>query len=94
MFAEVFRGQRPGGVFLTIEITNSWIHRVSHFRSTFTPVTSGPVLARLTAAGFSRISVDWRRGAFRFRAARAEFAGHPIDYPFGLKCNAVPRPHF
>ncbi len=70
MFAEVYRVLRPGGVFLAFEINDSWVHRVGHIGSTFTPVSAGSAFARLTHAGFSRISVDFRRGAFRVGAVR------------------------
>ena len=70
MFAEVFRVLRPGGVFVAFEITDSWIHRVSHIRSTFTPVLPGPAFGRLSTAGFSPIALDLRKGAFRFSAIR------------------------
>jgi ubiquinone/menaquinone biosynthesis C-methylase UbiE len=70
-FAEVFRVLRPGGVFLAFEIADSWLHRVGHFRSTFTPLTPGSAFARLNAAGFSRLAVDLRKGAFRFSATRS-----------------------
>ncbi len=70
MFAEVYRVLRPGGIFLAFEINDSWVHRVGHIRSTFTPVAAGSAFARLTRAGFSRISVDFRRGAFRVGAFR------------------------
>jgi len=72
MMAEVFRVLRPGGIFVTFEVTDSWIHRVGHFRSTFTPISPGSAFARLTAAGFSRISVDFRGGGFRLSATRAQ----------------------
>jgi ubiquinone/menaquinone biosynthesis C-methylase UbiE len=71
MFAEVLRVLRSGGVFLAFEINESWIHHLGHFKSTFTPVSAGSTFARLTAAGFSRISVDFRRGGFRLHAIRA-----------------------
>jgi ubiquinone/menaquinone biosynthesis C-methylase UbiE len=70
MFAEVYRVLRPGGIFLAFEINDSWVHRVGHIRSTFTPLSAGSAFARLTRAGFSRISVDFRRGAFRLGALR------------------------
>jgi SAM-dependent methyltransferase len=73
-FAEVFRTLRPGGVFLAFEITDSWLHRVGHFRSTFTPLTPGSAFARLNVAGFSRVAIDLRKGAFRLSATRAENA--------------------
>lgn len=69
-FAEAFRVLRPGGVFLVGEIMDSWIHRVGHIGSTFTPVAPGAAFARLTNAGFSRVSVDFRSGGFRLSAIR------------------------
>jgi SAM-dependent methyltransferase len=70
-FAEIWRVLRPGGVFLTFEIQDGWLQRVGHIRSTFVPVTPAPALARLTAAGFSNVTFDFRRGGFRIRALRA-----------------------
>ncbi len=70
-FAEIWRVLRPGGVFLAFEIQDGWLHRVGHIRSTFVPVTPGSVFARLTTVGFSKVSVDFRRGGFRIRALRA-----------------------
>ena len=72
MFAEVFRVLRPGGVFLAFEITDTWLNRAIHYKSTFTPLTPGSAFARLTSAGFSRVSIDFRRGGFRLSAARAK----------------------
>jgi ubiquinone/menaquinone biosynthesis C-methylase UbiE len=72
MFAEVFRVLRPGGIFIAFDIADSWFHRVGHIRSTFTPLPLATVLPRLTAAGFSGIAVDQRKGAFRVTASRAQ----------------------
>jgi SAM-dependent methyltransferase len=69
--AEVHRVLRPGGCFFAFEINDGWIHRVAHFRSTFTPVTPGSAFARLTKVGFSKISVDFRGGGYRVSARRA-----------------------
>lgn len=69
-FAEIFRVLRPGGVFLAFEIQDGWLHRVGHIRSTFVPVSPASAIARLTAAGFSRVAVDFRSGGFRIRALR------------------------
>jgi len=74
MFAEVYRVLRPGGVFFAFEINDSWLHRLGHLRSTFTPLSAGSAFARLTRAGFSRISVDFSRGAFRLGAVRGNEA--------------------
>ncbi len=70
MFAEAFRVLRPGGVFIAFEIPGNWLHRVGHIRSTFTPLLPSSAFARLTAAGFSKISLDVRRGGFRLTAIR------------------------
>jgi ubiquinone/menaquinone biosynthesis C-methylase UbiE len=69
-FAEVFRVLRPGGMFLAVEISDSWLHRRMHFRSTFTPLAPASAFARLTSAGFSRISVDFQNGGFRLSAIK------------------------
>jgi len=68
---EVHRVLRPGGTFFAFEINNDWIHRVAHYGSTFTPVTPASAFARLTNAGFSKISVDFRSGGYRVSARRA-----------------------
>jgi SAM-dependent methyltransferase len=70
-FTEIFRVLRPGGIFLAFEIQDGWLQRVGHIRSTFVPVVPATVPVRLTTAGFSRVTVDFRRGAFRVRALRA-----------------------
>jgi ubiquinone/menaquinone biosynthesis C-methylase UbiE len=70
-FAEIRRVLRPSGVFLAFEIQDGWMHRVGHIGSTFVPIQPAEVSTRLTAGGFSRASVDARRGGFRIRALRA-----------------------
>src|SRR5438445_12090686 len=70
-FAEIWRVLRPGGVFLALEIQDGWLHRVGHIKSTFVPVMPVSAFARLTAAGFSKVTVDFQRGGFRIRALRA-----------------------
>jgi ubiquinone/menaquinone biosynthesis C-methylase UbiE len=81
MFAEVFRVLRPGGVFVAFEITDSWIQRVGHLRSTFTPLSPASVFPRLAAAGFSRIALDLRKGAFRVTALRPNEQELPAGSP-------------
>jgi len=73
-FAEICRTLQPGGVFLAFEIQDGWLHRVAHIRSTFVPVVPASAFARLTTAGFSKVTVDIRRGGFRIRALRAREA--------------------
>jgi ubiquinone/menaquinone biosynthesis C-methylase UbiE len=70
-FTEICRVLRPGGVFLAFEIQDGWMNRVVHIRSTFVPVAPGSSIARLQAAGFSRVTTDSRRGGFCIRAIRA-----------------------
>jgi len=77
MFAEVHRVLRPGGSFFAAEITDGWLNRAVHYKSTFTPVAPASAFTRLTAAGFSRVSVDFRRGSFRIRARKAAEASAP-----------------
>jgi SAM-dependent methyltransferase len=75
-FAEVFRVLRPGGMFLAVEIQDGWLQRIGHIRSTFVPVRPSSVPERLAAHGFSSVSVDFLRGAYRLRALRARDAVH------------------
>jgi SAM-dependent methyltransferase len=70
-FAEVWRVLRPGGIFVAFEIHDGWLQRLAHTRSTFVPVKASAAHARLNAAGFARVSVDFLRGAFVLRAHRA-----------------------
>jgi ubiquinone/menaquinone biosynthesis C-methylase UbiE len=69
-FAEIFRVLRPGGVFVALEIQDSWLTRVAHFRSTFVPVSTDGLDNRLRAAGFFNVSVSNQRGAIRICAER------------------------
>jgi SAM-dependent methyltransferase len=73
-FAEICRTLRPGGVFLAFEIQDGWLHRVAHIRSTFVPLAPASAFARLTAAGFPKVTVDIQRGGFRIRALHARDA--------------------
>ena len=67
---EAYRVLRPNGVFLAFEIHDGWLPRLIHTRSTFVPFAASSANARLNAAGFSRASVDFRRGGFLMRACR------------------------
>jgi ubiquinone/menaquinone biosynthesis C-methylase UbiE len=70
-FAEILRVLRSGGVFVGLEIQNTWFNRLSHIGSTFVPVVPTTLNARLIAAGFWRVTVDFRGAAFRLRALRS-----------------------
>jgi len=74
--AEIFRVLRPGGVFLAIEIPGGWLRRIAHIRSTFVPVAPASAPERLAAVGFSSVSIDFLRGAYRLRALRARNPGN------------------
>jgi ubiquinone/menaquinone biosynthesis C-methylase UbiE len=73
-FLEFHRVLRPGGMFFALEIRDGWLNRVSHYKSTFVPVSPASAFGRLTVAGFSRIAVDIERSAFRVCALRAREA--------------------
>ena len=69
-FAEIHRVLKPGGIFVALEIENSWVARVLHIRSTFVPVAPGQLDGRLRAVGFSSAQVTNRSGGFLVRAQR------------------------
>jgi ubiquinone/menaquinone biosynthesis C-methylase UbiE len=73
-FGEVFRVLRPGGTFLAVEIQDGWLQRIGHIRSTFVPVGPASAPDRLGAVGFSSVSIDFLRAAYRLRALRARDA--------------------
>lgn len=68
--AEIYRVLRPGGCFLAMEISDGWLNRAMHYKSTFLPVNPASAFARLNCAGFGKVSVDFRRGSFRLRARK------------------------
>jgi ubiquinone/menaquinone biosynthesis C-methylase UbiE len=70
--AEICRVLQPGGMFVAFEINDGWLQRTMHIGSTFVPMAASAANARLNAAGFSRVAVDFRRGGFLLRAKRAE----------------------
>ena len=72
MLGEVLRVLRPGGVFVGFEIGDTLMNRIGHIGSTFTPFSAEAAYGRLTAAGFSGITVDVRDRAHRFSAEKRE----------------------
>jgi ubiquinone/menaquinone biosynthesis C-methylase UbiE len=73
-FAEVQRVLRPGGSFFAFEIQNNLPNRVIHYRTTFVPVEPASTFARLTKAGFAKISVDFGASGYRLLARKAASA--------------------
>ena len=67
-FSEVFRVLKPAGVFFAFEIPDGWFNRAIHRNSTFVPLRPAAIPGQLNATGFSKVSVDSRRGGFRVRA--------------------------
>jgi len=65
---EIYRVLRPGGVFFAAEIPDGWLQRAIHWKSTFIPLASATIPARLAAAGFSHMTMASRRVGFQFQA--------------------------
>jgi ubiquinone/menaquinone biosynthesis C-methylase UbiE len=80
-FAEIVRVLKPGGIFVALEIQDGWFTRVSHFRSTFVPVSQDGLNSRLRDAGFSNIRVINRNGGIRIRAERIAGASAREESP-------------
>lgn len=70
LFTEVARVLRPGGVFVGTDSIASPLLKLIHIGDTMTAIDPGNLPNRLQAAGFSGITVDVGRRAFRFRARR------------------------
>jgi ubiquinone/menaquinone biosynthesis C-methylase UbiE len=64
-FGEAARVLRAGGVFIAFEIHDRWLQRLSHFRSTFTPLRAETLAGRLAAAGFGAPRIDSQPQGFR-----------------------------
>lgn len=67
LFAEAFRVLRPGGVFAGSDSQPSLRFRLLHVGDTMNPVTPAHLPARLTAAGFTDVSVSLGPEARRVR---------------------------
>jgi|SRR5579875_1480007 len=68
LFAEMCRVVRSGGVFAGVDSTDSPLMRLLHICDTLVPVDPSTLTARLTAAGFTKISVNAEGRGFRFCA--------------------------
>lgn len=69
-FAEIHRVLQPGGMFIALEISDSWLARVLHIRSTFVPVAPDQLSSRLRAAGFLNAQVTNHSSGLLLRAGR------------------------
>jgi ubiquinone/menaquinone biosynthesis C-methylase UbiE len=69
-FTEIRRVLQPGGQFLAFDIPDGWFNRLIHTKSTFVPLQPNVLVPRLTAAGFTAITLDRRPGGFRISATR------------------------
>jgi ubiquinone/menaquinone biosynthesis C-methylase UbiE len=67
-FAEIHRVLRPNGQFITFEVSEGWLQRLSHIKSTFVPLHPESAAARLKQAGFSQVAVKYERSGFRLTA--------------------------
>jgi ubiquinone/menaquinone biosynthesis C-methylase UbiE len=67
---EIFRVLRPGGQFFAFEIEDGWFNRMIHIRSVFIPIDRAKIQQQLAAVGFSRTTVNSRRGGFRICSVR------------------------
>lgn len=72
---EIARVLVPCGVFLALEIPDSRLMRLSHFRDTYVPVSPERLAERLRLAGFSDVAVDVSRAFYRVRAVRGACDG-------------------
>lgn len=64
-FHEAARVLRLGGLFVAFEIHDRWLQRVTHIRSTFTPLHPETLAARLAAAGFAPARIESETQGFR-----------------------------
>jgi ubiquinone/menaquinone biosynthesis C-methylase UbiE len=70
-FAEIQRVLMPGGVFAALDIHDSFLSRILHFRSIFVPVSAGGLGARLRSAGFSNVKMRVLSAGFAVQARKS-----------------------
>ena len=71
LLAEVYRVLQPGGLFVGTDSRWSSVFQLVHHGDTMVIVDPDIFGARLAAVGFTDVSVDLAKRAFRFRARRA-----------------------
>ena len=71
LLAEVYRVLLPGSLFVGTDSRWSALFQLVHLRDTLVIVDPDTFGARLAAVGFTDVSVDVAKRAFRFRARRA-----------------------
>lgn len=70
LLREVYRVLKPGGIFVGTDSLSSPALQLIHIWDTLVPVDPATFGARLEAAGFTNVSIDVNKRAFRFSARR------------------------
>ena len=70
-FAEIQRVLRPGGIFAALDIHDSFLARILHFRSIFVPVSASGLGVRLRSAGFSNVKMRVLSAGFAVQAQKS-----------------------
>ena len=70
LFREVHRVLQPGGVFVGMDVVDTWSLRLMHWGDTLVPIDPAHLKPRLQRAGFEEITIETEKRAFRFSARR------------------------
>jgi ubiquinone/menaquinone biosynthesis C-methylase UbiE len=70
LFSEVRRVLQPSGIFVGMDVVDTWSLRLMHWGDTLVPIDPIHLEPRLRRAGFENVIVDKDNRAFRFSATR------------------------
>jgi ubiquinone/menaquinone biosynthesis C-methylase UbiE len=70
LFSEVRRVLQPGGIFVGMDVVDTWSLRLMHWGNTLVPIDPIHLEPRLRRAGFENVIVEKDNRAFRFSATR------------------------